>query len=127
MNTQDFNQAKYLIDKSTSIVLTTHERTDGDDLGSVLALSKWLMSLGKQVSIVIKGGVPETLRFLPGSEMVLEELPKRKFDLFIVSGCSVRSRIGQEELMKLEIPIINIDHHPDNSQYGTVNVVDAVK
>ncbi len=124
----DFKKAQQLIERSESILLTTHERTDGDDLGSVLALANHLKSENKDVSIIIKGGVPEALRFLPGSQWVREEAEDyEKFDLLIISGCSVKKRIGNDAIINLDIPTINIDHHPDNTSYATINVVDGVK
>lgn len=124
---ESFIKAQQLIDQSQDILLTTHERTDGDDLGSVLALAHHLKARGKNISIVIKGGVPQSLRFLPMSDAVTEILPNKNFDLLIISGCSQMKRVGQEEILSLECPTINIDHHPDNGYYADVNIVDAVK
>lgn len=125
--TSDFASAKQLIDQSSNILLTTHERTDGDDLGSVLALGLALRSQNKRVGIVITGGVPSRLNFMPGSDEVTEELPNQNYDLLIVSGCSTLDRVNHAGIASLQLPIINFDHHPDNTNYGTVNVVDAKK
>ena len=40
---ENFAQAKKLIEQSQTILLTTHARTDGDDLGTVLALAQELI------------------------------------------------------------------------------------
>lgn len=122
-----FEQAKQLLEQSDSILLTTHERTDGDDLGSVLALAHHLKNSGKRVAIVISGGLPDSLQYLPMSEIVTEELPAKQFDTLVVSGCSDKSRIRHEAILELNIPTLNLDHHPDNKMFGTVNVVDANK
>lgn len=123
-----FQKAKNLLEQANSILLTTHERTDGDDLGSVLALANYLKSVGKKVSVVISGGVPSQLQYLPMSQIVVEQLPlDRKFDVLVISGCSVKGRVGHEEILKLTTPVINLDHHIDNSMYGDVNVVDGTK
>lgn len=123
----EFIAAKQLIEQSQNIVLTTHERTDGDDLGSVLALAHHLTSVGKKVAIVITGGVPARLDFLSGTDTVIEQLPRSNYDLLVVSGCSTLDRVNHEAIQSLNLPIINFDHHPDNQNYGTVNVVDATK
>ncbi len=68
--TADFTKAKELIESSKKILFTTHERTDGDDLGSVLALAEAARNLGKQVSIVTTGGVPSRLLYLPMADDV---------------------------------------------------------
>lgn len=129
-STAKFDEAKLLLENSKSILLTTHERTDGDDLGSVLALAHLLKSKNKKVSVVISGGVPDSLQFLPLSEIVTEQISKEvesDFDLLVISGCSTRERTNHSEILNLQIPILNLDHHPDNKMYGTVNVVDAAK
>lgn len=122
-----FQQAKQFIESSSSILITTHERTDGDDLGSALALANFLRAQNKNVAVVIKGGVPNQLQYLPQSETVTEELPHTEFDLLIISGCSVRDRVGHDRILQLQIPTINLDHHPDNKMYGDVNVVESTK
>ena len=122
-----FTEAEQLIQNAQRILITTHERTDGDDLGTALAFYNHLSENGKDVTISIVGGVPKQLRFLPGSEVVIEDITETNFDLLIISGCSNLTRIGNEKVSGLAIPIINIDHHRDNKYYGTVNIVDPVK
>lgn len=125
---EHFSQAKQLLEQSQNILLTTHERTDGDDLGSVLALSHFLKKSGKRTTIVITGGTPTQLNFLPDSDLVFEELPKNiDYDLLVTSGCSVLNRVNNPEIESLNIPILNFDHHPDNELFGQVNVVQASK
>lgn len=124
---ESFQQAKQLLEQANNILFTTHERTDGDDLGSVLALATYLESQGKTVTIATVGGVPESLHYLPKSESVLEDITHTNFDLLVISGCSVLNRVGNEKVTTLPIPILNIDHHPDNQMFGTVNVVDGTK
>jgi bifunctional oligoribonuclease and PAP phosphatase NrnA len=123
----EFAAAKQLLEQSDSILLTTHERTDGDDLGSVLALAHHFKNAGKQVAVVISGGVPDSLQYLPMSEIVTEELPAKQFDTLVISGCSDLARVNHEAILELKIPTLNLDHHPDNKMFGTVNVVDASK
>lgn len=124
---ESFQSAKQLLEQSSSILLTTHERTDGDDLGTVLALAHHLKSLGKDVSVAVTAGVPKALQYLPMSEIVTENLPDKIFDLLVISGCSVKERVKHEAIESLKIPTINLDHHPDNKMYGDVNVVDSSK
>lgn len=130
---KSFPEAKQLLEQANTILLTTHERTDGDDLGSALALAHHLKNAGKHVNVVVKGGVPQQLQYLPMSQMVSENLPLNdkgeveKYDTLIISGCSVRERVKHDEILKLKLPTINLDHHPDNKMYGDVNVVDAAK
>ena len=123
----DFQKAKTLIDQSQSVLLTMHERMDGDDGGSVLAMHHHLEKIGKIVTSVVKQGVPENLSFLPGSHKILEDITNEDFDLIITFGCNEKSRIGIEKIMDLNLPIINFDHHPDNKLFGQINLVDYTK
>ncbi len=123
----NFQEAKQLIESSQKILFTTHERTDGDDLGSVLALAWACLGMGKQVTIATTGGVPTRLQYMPMSDDVLEDITTTDFDLLVVSGCSSLSRINNPNIENLKIPTINFDHHPDNKNFADINVVDHTK
>jgi len=124
---KEFTKAKQLIDTSHKILLTMHERMDGDDGGALLAMGNQLEKMGKQVTYAIKKGVPPALNFLPGSEKIADDIEHQDFDLMITFGCSSKTRCGSQKMMELDVPILNIDHHPDNSNFGHVNVVDHKK
>ncbi|OGE82413.1 MAG: hypothetical protein A3B10_02975 [Candidatus Doudnabacteria bacterium RIFCSPLOWO2_01_FULL_44_21] len=123
-NKQDFIKALDLIKQSHKIFLTTHEGTDGDDLGSLLALKNYLEQINKEVFAAVKGGIPKNLVFLPGSDEVEEEFPSDYIDLVITFGCNKLDRPGFPQLLSFQGFIINFDHHPDNTNFGAVNVVD---
>jgi len=124
---ENFDKAKQLIDASNNILLTMHERMDGDDGGSVLALANHLEKQGKNVTCAIKQGVPPALKFLPGSHKILDDIDHENFDLLITFGCSNLRRIGSLKIENLKLKIINIDHHPDNENFGDLNIVDPKK
>jgi bifunctional oligoribonuclease and PAP phosphatase NrnA len=123
----EFARAKQIIDSSKRILLTMHERMDGDDGGALLAMGQQLEKSGKDVTYAIKKGVPPNLGFLPGSKKISDDITHQNFDLIITFGCSSRDRCGSEKIMALEMPILNIDHHPDNTKFGQINVVEAKK
>src|SRR6185436_11865334 len=123
-NKFQFKKALELIKNSKKIFLTTHEGTDGDDLGSLLGVRAFLKQLGKQTTAAVKGGVPSNLSFLPGSADVDAEFSKLDADLVIIFGCNKIDRTGWKALQTIKLPIINFDHHPDNLNFGTVNIVD---
>jgi bifunctional oligoribonuclease and PAP phosphatase NrnA len=119
-----FKKAWQTIAQSDKIFLTTHENTDGDDLGSLLATRLVLEEMGKELFCIVKGGVPEALEFLPGSNNVKEEFENRPYDLIITFGCSTADRPGFPELKTMSAKKINFDHHPDNKNFADINVVD---
>jgi len=121
---EDFKLAWDAIQKSSNIFMTTHEGTDGDDLGSLLAMREALMGLGKTVTSGVIGGVPSSLQFLVGTEDILDEMPAKDYDLIITFGCNKPTRPGFDEERFKGIKMINFDHHPDNTEFADVNVVD---
>jgi bifunctional oligoribonuclease and PAP phosphatase NrnA len=123
-NRPEFIKAWKAISQAKKIFMTTHESTDGDDLGSLLALRDVLQKQGKELHCIIKGGVPHYLKFLPGSNLVTEEFENRPYDLVITFGCNILDRTGFPELKNLQVTKINFDHHPDNKMTGDINVVD---
>ncbi len=125
--TGQFEQAKQLLDRSSNILLTMHERMDGDDGGAGLAMLHALESQGKRAAYAIRRGVPPNLRFLPGSEKISDGISAGDFDLLVTFGCATVDRTGSEFIQSLRVPILNFDHHPDNAFFGTVNVVDRTK
>lgn len=125
---EEFKKAKQLINTSQNILLSMHERMDGDDGGSVLALAGELKRQGKNVTVAIKKGVPPNLAFLPDSQIIKDDIEADDtFDLVITCGCSALSRCGSLRIQNLHCPILNIDHHPDNILFGQVNLVDPKK
>jgi len=122
-----FEAAKNLIGKSNRILLTMHERMDGDDGGSVLAMAHHLEKTGKLITCAIKKGVPPALEFLPGSNKIIDDIGHSNFDLLVTFGCSSKNRCGSEKIIGLDVPVVNIDHHPDNDNFGQVNIVDPGK
>ncbi len=121
-----FQLARELIEKHERIIVCSHEYTDGDDLGAILTIGKVLDDLGKTTLRLARGGVPDSLLFLPGQDKVAGELPAdyESYDLLITVGCGNLARGGFAELEEWQKPILNIDHHHDTQMFGTVNVWD---
>ncbi len=123
-----FQAAKNFIEQNQRFILASHARTDGDDGGSMLAMTMFLESLGKQASPIAVGGVPMTLLFLPKQKQIQEDLPnpatKEFYDGIILFGCNTKSRPGLDSIAESNLPVLNIDHHHDNKRFGEVNLVD---
>ena len=71
--------------------------------------------------------MPPALSFLPGADKIADDIEHKNFDLLITFGCSSKDRCGSEKMMALDVPLLNIDHHPDNQNFGHVNIVDHKK
>lgn len=111
-----FSDIKKEIQKAKKIVLLTHKKPDGDCLGALLAMHLVLKKIKKEVYPVSKE-IPERFLFLPNSNEIQKEFPK-KYDL------SIALDLGSLSLLDFKIkPDLNIDHHPTNSLYGKINLV----
>ncbi|MCX7894930.1 MAG: bifunctional oligoribonuclease/PAP phosphatase NrnA [Thermoanaerobaculum sp.] len=109
------------------ILITSHRSPDGDALGSELALWEACSQLGKQAWVVNRDPHPPSLSFLPHLEriLVVDQVPAwllEQTDLVVFLECPGSDRPGFPEL--LTKPLVNVDHHLDNPQYGAVNYLD---
>jgi phosphoesterase RecJ-like protein len=108
-------------------LLTTHEGPDGDGLGSLLALHEVLGQLGKDSVMFLAAKefpLPVEYRFLPLEE-VFHEPPADVIDRVLVFlDCGNIDRMPVEWLKRDGAQVINIDHHHDNTLFGTINLVD---
>ena len=109
------------------VLITSHSAPDGDAIGSELGLAELAQRLGVKTEIINRDPCPATLDFLPAAESisVVEELPKgfeHSHDLVVALECPGLDRAGLAGLDLL--PILNIDHHLDNANYGEVNYID---
>ena len=114
--------------KHYRFLIATHVLPDGDAIGSMLGLGMGLQKRGRRVTMACPGGVPENLRFLPGSEEILsaDNIEPSEYDIVVVLDSSDLGRIeGIYEKLPSGIPIVNIDHHATNKSYGTYNYVDT--
>lgn len=127
-NKVDMNQyvkALELIQKSRYILIVTHVNPDADSIGSALALSNlFYENKIKHKVFNVGSDLPRNLDFIPKFEKITNVLPKF-YDLVISVDCGVKHRMGIE--VSDDIPLINIDHHKSNDDFGVVNIVDAQK
>lgn len=120
------SDAAALIQRSQRIAVSTHVTPDADAIGSLLGLGLSLELAGKQALLLCDDPVPRALAFLPGSDAVQISLPDDfTADLLISLDASDTERLGTpvQPLLESGIPVLNIDHHVTNLNYGTVNLV----
>jgi bifunctional oligoribonuclease and PAP phosphatase NrnA len=109
------------------LLLTTHENPDGDALGSLLAMHWILQQLGKDSLMYMS---PDEFP-LPWEyrgwtfEGIVGTPPMDVDDRTIVFlDCGNIDRMPVDFLQREGLHILNIDHHHDNTRFGTVNLVD---
>ncbi len=109
-------------------LLTTHENPDGDALGSLLAMHHLLLSMGKDSVMFLAAKefpLPVEYRFLPLEE-VFHDPPADVADrTLLFLDCGNIDRMPVDFLKRNDGEMLNIDHHHDNTRFGTINLVDV--
>jgi bifunctional oligoribonuclease and PAP phosphatase NrnA len=122
------SQVADFIRSSERFLLTTHEGPDGDALGSLLAMHQILTALGKDSLMFLASKefpLPVEYRFLPLEE-VFHEAPVDLVDREVIFlDCGNIDRMPVDWLHRDGANILNIDHHHDNTRFGTLNLVDV--
>jgi bifunctional oligoribonuclease and PAP phosphatase NrnA len=104
-------------------IVSSHERPDGDAIGSGMALVYALRALGKDAHMVM-GDMPASyLQPFPGvGDIRIAKTVDETYDAAIIMESGTLARTGVAGLDRS--PILNIDHHPGNAVYGTENWID---
>jgi len=111
------------------LIVVTHENVDGDALGSLVAMQEILEALGRDSLMFIDAGefpLPQEYRFFTLSGLVQappEDLEERTI---VFLDCGNLERNPAEAFRQAggsALHIVNIDHHHDNTRFGTVNYV----
>jgi phosphoesterase RecJ-like protein len=107
-------------------VLVTHENPDGDALGSLVAMHRVLLALGKDSMMFMSAEefpLPYEYRFfeLDGLRSTLPVDLDERTIVFLDCGNIDRNPVGA--FKREEAHILNIDHHHDNTRFGTINHV----
>ncbi len=126
--TSDIDRVADAIRAGDRFLLTTHENPDGDALGSLLAMHRILEALGKDSVMFLAAKefpLPVEYRFLPLEE-VFHEPPADIADRVVIFlDCGNIDRVPAGFLQNGQNKVINVDHHHDNTCFGTINLVDV--
>jgi len=126
--TSDIDRVADAIRAGDRFLLTTHENPDGDALGSLLAMHRILEALGKDSVMFLAAKefpLPVEYRFLPLEE-VFHEPPADIADRVVIFlDCGNIDRVPAGFLQNGQNKVINVDHHHDNTRFGTINLVDV--
>ncbi|MBB2912277.1 phosphoesterase RecJ-like protein [Streptosporangium becharense] len=129
VSARDWDRAVELISSADEIALACHVSPDGDALGSALAVGLALRAAGKRVAVSFgerRFRVPRLLRFLPGQELLAEpaDYPAAP-EVMVTFDVPTVERLGTlTDTTYKARELIVVDHHPSNTGFGTVNLVD---
>lgn len=100
-----------LIGGARSFLCVSHERPDGDAVGSVIALSLALRKLGKRAVAALPDPVPLRYSGLPHADEVLTSA-EGQFDAVLILDCAGADRLGPLQGAVEAAPALAvIDHH----------------
>ena len=124
-----------IIRSASQIILTVHQRPDGDCIGSVLAMREILLALGKEVRIFAPHQTPPPLAFLDPHGLVtaLEDMTcedtqwLQTADLFFVLDTSSWAQLGDMATLFRESSAkkIVLDHHVKGDDIGAEAFIDS--
>ncbi len=108
------------------LLLTTHERPDGDAVGSLAAMQQVLAAIGKDALAFLAADefpLPYEYRFIRLGGLVTEPPEDLCERVLVFLDCGNIDRTPADVLKHEHHRILNIDHHHDNTRFGTVNLV----
>jgi phosphoesterase RecJ-like protein len=112
--------------EDSAFVVATHENPDGDALGSLIGMHGLLTALGKDSVMFIAGSdlpLPREYR-CAALEHAIQAAPADIGERTIVMlDCGNIDR-NPAAVLQHGAQLLNIDHHHDNTLFGTVNLVD---
>ncbi len=107
-------------------ILVTHENPDGDALGSMVATQQVLAAMGKDSLMFMSPDelpLPYEYRFFPLDGLVSVPPDDVEERTIVFLDCGNIDRNPADVLKREGAHILNIDHHHDNTRFGTVNHV----
>jgi phosphoesterase RecJ-like protein len=114
---------------ANKLIVVTHENLDGDALGSLIAMQDILTAQGRDSLMFIDAGefpLPNEYQFFPLSGLVSAPPDDLEERTIVFLDCGNLERNPAEAFRRGgrgQLRIVNIDHHHDNTMFGTVNYV----
>ena len=110
--------------QGSSVLVLGHRRPDGDCIGSQVAMTRILRSLGIDAVAVNQDPIPRTLEKFVGDTPFLNpsEVEAGVFKIITVD-CADHARVGEELKEKFPAVFLNIDHHVSNTKFAEHNFI----
>jgi bifunctional oligoribonuclease and PAP phosphatase NrnA len=112
--------------QADKLLLTTHENPDGDALGSLLGMHLVLEQLGKDSLMYMSPDefpLPWEYRSFEFEGMIGAPPDDVDERTIVFLDCGNIDRMPVDFLQAEGLHILNVDHHHDNTRFGTVNLV----
>jgi phosphoesterase RecJ-like protein len=110
--------------KEEMFLIATHISPEADAIGSCIALSMALETLGKKTILYDKDTIPEFYRFLPGHKKFTNSIPPfvSRHSPIILLDCNSLERAGVEG-MRFKYAAV-IDHHETETDFGNIRWIE---
>lgn len=123
-----FEAAKPLLEGAVRVLIISHKNPDADTIGANLALREALENHGKTVSSACVHPVPDNCLFLKKADSFVLDFNVEDFDLIIAVDCGGHKLLAFQQdkpelLDRNRVKLLNIDHHPSNDYFGSINLV----
>ena len=122
----DFDAVVDALQRNDRFLVVTHENPDGDALGSMLAATFGLRSLGKDAVMHLAGttALPAEYGFMPLGDVVRRPPDDLEARVLLALDCANERRLGPDPaLLERAALVVDVDHHHDNTRFGAVNLV----
>ncbi len=123
-----YQQIQAALQQQGPFLIVSHVNPDGDTIGSALAMAYIVQHFGGTFELVNEGVIPSKYHFLPMADQIKRPADiTSKYDKVIAVDCADKKRMGSQVLACVEaepIILINIDHHPTNDLFGTINLIE---
>lgn len=124
----DAQAALRIVEKAKRIVCICHRGPDGDAVGALIGIGLLLeQELHKPVLLTCIDSVPETFLYLSAVHRITAPPQLKEGDVVVMVDTAEPKLSNVQEshtqMFDGTIPLINIDHHPSNTRFGTVNIV----
>jgi bifunctional oligoribonuclease and PAP phosphatase NrnA len=128
---EEARRAQEILRSGSRVVCICHRGPDGDAVGALCGMALLVERAfpDKVVFLQCVDAVPETFLFLPGALRVRGDYAYRAGDCAVILDC------GEPKLTEMEathpmlfdgsVPTLQLDHHPRNPRFGTVNFVEV--
>ncbi|MBS1257996.1 MAG: Bifunctional oligoribonuclease and PAP phosphatase NrnA [Candidatus Scalindua arabica] len=121
-----------VINEGKKFIITTHLFSEGDAIGSELALKRFLCNLNKEAVVVNNELLPpvyscfdpdKDVKFLKSKD---DNINLNDFDAIFMVDVAAWGQLGDfaDMIKASRITKICIDHHPTNPGYADINVID---
>lgn len=118
------------LNKNDNFLITSHVAPDGDNIGSSIALTRFLQNMGKRAYHFLDDNTPESLDFIVSRVKIYKSgdfdsiFANRDYHV-IVLDCANKGRVNvRAEILDKAKIIACIDHHESNENFSDISYVE---